>query len=169
MEALHPGVYIQEVSGGVRPIEGVSTSTAAFIGPAEKGQLDRPLMVTSYNEFETNYGSFLKDSWLAQAALAFFNNGGRRLYIVRVANGATTADITLADRKGTPAKTVTIAASSPGKWGNSLVVDIADGGQDAADEFKLTVRMEVSAPPNLVTTPNSSRSRPTTVCPTETW
>ena len=153
MEALHPGVYIQEVSGGVRPIEGVSTSTAAFIGPAEKGQLDRPLMVTSYNEFETNYGSFLKDSWLAQAALAFFNNGGRRLYIVRVASGATTADITLTDRKGAPAKTVTIAASSPGKWGNSLVVDIADGAQDAADEFKLTVRMEVSAPPNLVTTP----------------
>ena len=75
MELLHPGVYVQEVSSGVRPIEGVSTSTAAFIGPAERGPLDHAFMVTSFTEFETVYGGFMKDGWLAHSALQFFNMG----------------------------------------------------------------------------------------------
>ena len=152
METLHPGVYLQEVSSGVRPIEGVSTSTAAFIGPAEKGPLGRALMVTSFAEFETTYGGFFENSWLAQSALAFFNNGGRRLYVVRVAKDAETASVTLKDRKRSPDKTLTIAANSPGKWGNTLVVDIDDGSQDPSNEFKLSVKREISPPPNLVVT-----------------
>jgi phage tail sheath protein FI len=56
MERLHPGVYVEEVPGGARPIEGVSTSTAAFLGKAERGPLDRALLVTSFIEFQTNYG-----------------------------------------------------------------------------------------------------------------
>src|SRR4051794_40463752 len=99
MELLHPGVYVQEVSSGVRPIEGVSTSTAAFIGKSEKGLVDTAVMVTSFIEFQTVYGRFLDDSFLAHAALHYFNNGGNRLYVARVANGAVTATITLSDRK----------------------------------------------------------------------
>jgi len=140
MERLHPGVYIEEVPSGVRPIEGVSTSTAAFIGKAEKGPLDRALMVTSFIEFQTTFGTFLNDSYLAHSALQFFNNGGKRLYIVRVANGAVAADVALADRKGTPAKTITIFANSPGAWGNALDIDVADGAQDSGNEFKITVK-----------------------------
>ncbi|MCG3114290.1 MAG: phage tail sheath subtilisin-like domain-containing protein [Candidatus Manganitrophus sp. SA1] len=141
MERLHPGVYIEEVPSGVRPIEGVSTSTAAFIGKAEKGPLDRALMVTSFIEFQATYGTFQNDSYLAHAALQFFNNGGKRLYIVRVANGAVAADVAIADRKGTPAKTVTIFANSPGAWGNALDIDVADGAQDSGNEFKITVKL----------------------------
>src|SRR5215475_3104721 len=107
MELLHPGVYIQEIPSGVRPIEGVSTSTTAFLGKAEKGPLDHAFMVTSFTEFQTVYGGFLSDSYLAHAALQFFNNGGKRLYIVRVANKAMTADISLNDRKAAPAKALT--------------------------------------------------------------
>jgi phage tail sheath protein FI len=139
MELLHPGVYIQEISSGVRPIEGVSTSTTAFLGKAEKGPLDRAHMVTSFTEFQTVYGGFLNDSFLAHAALQYFNNGGKRLYVVRVANNAVTADISLNDRKATPAKTITIAASSAGKWGNDLDVDIANGSRDSANEFRIVV------------------------------
>lgn len=141
MERLHPGVYIEEVPSGVRPIEGVSTSTAAFIGKAEKGPLDRALMVTSFIEFQATYGTFQNDSYLAHAALQFFNNGGKRLYIVRVANGAVAADVAIADRKGTPAKTLTIFANSPGAWGNALDIDVADGAQDPGNEFKITVKL----------------------------
>lgn len=141
MERLHPGVYIEEVPSGVRPIEGVSTSTAAFIGKAEKGPLDRALMVTSFIEFQATYGTFQNDSYLAHAALQFFNNGGKRLYIVRVANGAVAADVAIADRKGTPAKTLTIFANSPGAWGNELDIDIADGSQDPGNEFRITVKL----------------------------
>ena len=141
MERLHPGVYIEEVPSGVRPIEGVSTSTAAFIGKAEKGPLDRALMVTSFIEFQTTYGTFQNDSYLAHSALQFFNNGGKRLYIVRVANGAVAADVAIADRKGTPAKTLTIFANSPGAWGNALDIDVADGAQNPGNEFKITVKL----------------------------
>lgn len=102
MELLHPGVYIQEVSSGVRPIEGVSTSTAAFLGKAAKGLLDRAVMVTSFIEFQALYGGFLNDSYLAHAAFQFFNNGGRRLYVLRVARDAVAADISIADRKAAP-------------------------------------------------------------------
>jgi phage tail sheath protein FI len=152
MELLHPGVYVQEVSSGVRPIEGASTSTAAFIGPAEKGPLDRAYMVTSFTEFQTVYGGFQKDSWLAQSALQFFNNGGKRLYIARIARNATTAAVTILDRQGSPAPTLTVTAASPGKWGNSLIVDIANGAQDTGDEFRLTVKQEVSTTPLVTTT-----------------
>ena len=81
----YPGVYVKEVSNGVRPIEGVCTSTAAFIGETEKGPLERVFMVTSYSEFETEYDKPLKARWLAYAVQRFFDNGGTRLYIARVA------------------------------------------------------------------------------------
>src|SRR5262249_33842949 len=139
MDLLHPGVYIQEIPSGVRPNDGVSTSTTAFLGKAEKGPLDRAFMVTSFTEFQTVYGGFLGDSYLAHAALQFFNNGGKRLYIVRVAHSAMTADISLNDRKAAPAKTLTIAASSAGAWGNELDVDLFDGSIDPANEFRITV------------------------------
>jgi len=148
MDRLHPGVYIEEVPSGVQPIEGVSTSTAAFIGKAEKGFLDRAFMVTSFPEFQTNYGSFLKDSYLAHAAFQFFNNGGKRLYIVRVAKNATTADISLADRKTpTPAKTITITANSPGKWANIINVSVVNGSNDPDNEFKIVITQDPSSTP----------------------
>src|SRR5258707_8359564 len=114
MERLHPGVYIQEVPSGVRPIEGVSTSTTAFIGKAEKGPLDHALMVTSFIEFQTQFGAFLNDSFLAQAGLEYFNNGGKRLYIVRVANGAAVASVGIGDRKTPVVRALTVSANSAG-------------------------------------------------------
>jgi uncharacterized protein len=140
MERLHPGVYVEEVQGGARPLEGVSTSTAAFLGKAETGPLDRAVLVTDFIDFQANYGGFLADSYLAHAALQFFNNGGKRLYIVRVARDAATADIRIGDRKGAPASALTITAASPGRWGNQLEAVVTNGTLDAADEFNLLIR-----------------------------
>src|SRR6185369_940642 len=94
-ELLHPGVYVREASSGVRPIEGVSTSTAAFVGVADKGPIPgtrlpngsiaEPVMVTSLTEYFRRFGDFRKDSFLTYAVRAFYENGGRRLYIVRIA------------------------------------------------------------------------------------
>ena len=98
MELLHPGVYLQEVPSGVRPIEGVSTSTAAFIGKAEMGSLDTAVLVTTMTEFSSRYGGFLTDGsgFLAHSVLQFFQNGGKRAYIARIAgNGAAPASITV--------------------------------------------------------------------------
>src|SRR4029450_10942764 len=94
-ELLHPGVYVQEIPSGVRPIEGVSTSTAAFIGVADKGpipgtilptgKMAQPVMVTSFTDYSRQFGGFRTDSFLTYAVRSFYDNGGRRLYIIRVA------------------------------------------------------------------------------------
>ncbi|MCE9672848.1 phage tail sheath subtilisin-like domain-containing protein [Myxococcus stipitatus] len=118
----------------------MSTSTTAFIGKAEKGPLDRAVMVTSFIEFQATYGGFLDDSYLAHSALKYFDNGGKRLYVLRVARDAGTAEVVIGDRKGAPAKTLTVTATSAGKWGNDLEVVVANGTLDPGDEFKLSIR-----------------------------
>ena len=138
METLHPGVYVQEIPSGLRPIEGVSTSNAAFIGKAQMGPVSQAKLVTTVQEFENTYGGYLADSSLAHAVHHFFNNGGKKAYIVRVTGaGAFTADISIKDRKG--AKTITIRAANPGEWGNKLDIVITDSIVDPGNEFTLEV------------------------------
>lgn len=85
-EYTYPGVYIQEVSGTPGPITGVSTSNLGLIGFTDKGPVDEPILVTSYPEFSTKFGSFTADGLTPTMAFAFFQNGGQRLYVVRVAS-----------------------------------------------------------------------------------
>lgn len=141
MELLHPGVYVQEVPSGVRPLEGVSTSTAAFLGAASSGPVDGAVMVTSFIEYESLFGGFRKDSYLTHAALHFFANGGRRLYVVRVAKDAQTASLRIADRREQAGVAVTVTATSPGAWGNELDITIADATLDGAGAYLLTVSL----------------------------
>lgn len=84
MERLFPGVHIEEASGQVKTIAGVSTATAAFVGHTEKGPVDQALPVSSFSEFEKHYGTDLENSFLPYSVLHFFNNGGKRLYVARV-------------------------------------------------------------------------------------
>ncbi len=93
-EYLHPGVYVQETPSVVRPIEGVSTSTAAFVGITDKGPVPGTLLptgrpaypdlVTSFTDYSRRYGGFRTDSFLTYAVQAFFQNGGQSVYIIRV-------------------------------------------------------------------------------------
>ncbi|MGB8507298.1 MAG: hypothetical protein WCD76_02745, partial [Pyrinomonadaceae bacterium] len=137
-ERLHPGVYIEEVSSGVRPIEGVSTSTAAFIGKAEMGTLGKAILVTGVPEYQKKYGAYLNDSFLSHSVLQFFNNGGKKCYVIRIAgSGATAAAIAIRDRKG--AKTLTIRAANEGAWGNNLDVVTSDGSANTDNEFAIQV------------------------------
>lgn len=139
-ERLHPGVYVEEVPSGVRPIEGVSTSTGAFIGKAEMGLMNKAVLITGVQEFETKYGGYLNGFFLSNAVHQFFNNGGKKCYIIRVAGaGAQAAAIVIKDRRGAPGKTITIAANSEGSWGNGLDVVIKDGAADPNNEFAIQV------------------------------
>src|SRR5687767_5877573 len=90
-EYLAPGVYVEERSGP-RSIEGVSTSTAGFVGMTARGpEIGLPVLVTSFGEFERQFGSFLRpvanaDGWhgyLPVAVKYFFDNGGKRAFISR--------------------------------------------------------------------------------------
>jgi len=89
-EYLAPGVYVEEIEIGAKPIEGVSTSTVGMVGAAERGKATGlPVLVTSFADFERKYGGFLgsqfgKDRYLAYAVDDYFRNGGQRLYIMRV-------------------------------------------------------------------------------------
>src|SRR5689334_21501254 len=102
-ERLHPGVYVQEVPSGSRPIEGASTSTAAFIGQTEMGAANKPVLVTSVSEFEAKYCGYLGKSFLSHAVHQFYNNGGKKCYIVRVTGAnAAMANIVIKDRRAAP-------------------------------------------------------------------
>jgi len=83
-EYLAPGVYVEEVERGAKPLEGVSTSTAGFLGPTERGPTD-PRLLTSFADFERAYGGHIDESYLATAVEGFFTNGGNRCYVGRIA------------------------------------------------------------------------------------
>src|SRR5467141_3605632 len=81
---LSPGVYVEEVEAGSRPIEGVGTATAAFVGLAEKGPVNTPTLVTNWSQFSQGFGGFLEGSYLAHSVYGYFLNGGGSAYIVRI-------------------------------------------------------------------------------------
>src|SRR5690349_7049490 len=91
-EYLTPGVYIEEIERGPKPIEGVPTSTAAFIGETERGPI-RPRLVTSYIDYQRWFGTSFRDArYMPQSVDGFFTNGGKRVYICRiVGNNAVAA------------------------------------------------------------------------------
>src|SRR3979411_3511218 len=81
---LSPGVYVEEVEAGSRPIEGVGTATAAFVGLAEKGPVNAPTLVTNWSQFSQAFGGFLEGSYLAHSVYGYFLHGGGSAYIVRL-------------------------------------------------------------------------------------
>ncbi|GIH14156.1 phage tail sheath family protein [Rugosimonospora africana] len=138
----YPGVYIEEISSGVRPLEVASTSTAAFVGLAEMGP-DAATRVTNWTEFQRLYGSFITDGYLAHSVFQYFNNGGRQCYIVRVTRSdAVTATVTVNNRAAAAVAGLTFSAKNKGAWGNSLFLQIEDGTLDPGNEFRLSVRRQ---------------------------
>src|SRR5437588_514880 len=81
---LSPGVYVEEVEAGSRPIEGVGTATAAFVGLAEKGPVNSPTLVTNWSQFAQTFGGFIEGSYLAHSVYGYFLNGGGSAFVVRI-------------------------------------------------------------------------------------
>ncbi|WP_141202942.1 phage tail sheath family protein [Streptomyces griseorubiginosus] len=144
MPALsYPGVYVQEVAGGVRPLDTASTSTAAFVGLSEMGPDTGAGLVTNWTDFQRVYGSFIADGHLAHGVFQYFANGGRQCYIVRVTRrDATVADVTVHNRAVSPVAGMKFSAKSKGEWGNTLLLQIEDATLDPGNLFKLTVRRQ---------------------------
>lgn len=87
VQTSYPGVYIDEFAPAP-PIQGVSTSTAAFIGPALMGDLRMPKKITSWDQFKQIFGSQPQSGlYLWYAVRGFFENGGQECYVVRASNG----------------------------------------------------------------------------------
>lgn len=91
-EYLSPGVYVEEVDTGAKPIEGVSTSTGGMVGVTKRGPVTGlPVLVTSFADFRRKFGGFFDFGstfsgyqYLPYAVEGFFINGGKRVYIKRV-------------------------------------------------------------------------------------
>jgi phage tail sheath protein FI len=85
---LTPGVYVEEVDRGTKPIEGVGTAVAAFLGIAEKGPVGKATMVANWTQFVNVFGGFIPGAYLAHSVYGYFNNGGTLAYVVRIGGEA---------------------------------------------------------------------------------
>jgi phage tail sheath protein FI len=154
---LTPGVYVEEVDKGSKPIEGVGTATAAFVGFAERGPINQPTFVTSWTQFVSTFGAFIPGGYLAHAVYGFFNNGGATAYITRIpldeADAASArgtkalpaAVLELPARAGAGAVSLDVTAREGGSAGSDITIEVqpatAPEGKTAADdEFTLVVK-----------------------------
>ena len=81
---LSPGVYVEEVDRGSKPIEAVGTNTVGFLGESAKGPANEPVLITNWSQFVKTFGDFTQSTHLAHAVYGFFNNGGSRVFVVNV-------------------------------------------------------------------------------------
>ncbi|WP_255948542.1 phage tail sheath subtilisin-like domain-containing protein [Streptomyces odontomachi] len=149
---LSPGVYVEEVASGSRPIEGAGTSVAAFVGLAPTGPLNEPTLVTNWTQYVAAFGDFTDGYYLAHSVYGFFNNGGTAAYVVRVGGAAAGAAGEAAALTGSSGQaalpagepkqlgTFTVTATAAGQQG-PLSVEVADpDGEGPAERFKLIVK-----------------------------
>lgn len=150
-EYLSPGVYVEEVSSGVKPIEGVGTSTGAFVGIAEQGPIGQAVLIPNWTQFVKIFGSFFPNYYLAHAVNQFFKEGGTRCFVVRTCHYDKITDAksknarysieTLKDESDK--ESILIQASSEGKWGDKLRVEIKKTpGKIDEKQFNLVVKLE---------------------------
>jgi phage tail sheath protein FI len=136
-----PGVYIEEIPSGVRTITGVATSITAFLGRASRGPVNEPVTITSFGDFERQFGGLAADSTMSYAVRDFYVNGGSQGIIVRLVSGAEPAEIPLPTGAAAPNDELLLVAASPGSWGNNLSALVNYDTRDPADTslFNLTI------------------------------
>jgi hypothetical protein len=128
---LTPGVYYQRVDASPPAITAIRTDIAGFVGIAVRGPVDTAIPVESFRQFQAQFGTFTGVGFLAYTVRAFFENGGRRCWIVRVASGdpvggAAPAGATVQSASAAPRDVWRISASSPGVWGDNLTVTVQE-------------------------------------------
>ncbi|KOU73536.1 MULTISPECIES: phage tail sheath family protein [unclassified Streptomyces] len=146
---LTPGVYVEEVQSGARPIEGVGTAVAAFVGFAQTGPFHEPTLVTSWDQYSQHFGGFTEGTYLPHAVYGYFANGGGAAYVVRI-GGSDRADASSAPaaagsvpqpRAAQPVELGGfLITARPGITGVSVEIADADGENPPEDRFKLLVR-----------------------------
>jgi len=138
---LHPGVYIEEIPSGAKPIEGVSTSTAAFVGYTTKGPMRdpddpndavKPVLIFKFDDYVRRFGGLRSLGKEAEgdpmgfSVKAFFQNGGTKAYIVRLAkDDPPSAPLAAAvGFLGVNGTMLLVSAVNKGTWGNGLIVKL---------------------------------------------
>jgi phage tail sheath protein FI len=147
---LSPGVYMEEVSSGSKPIEAVGTAIAAFVGFTEKGPLNEPTLVTNWTQYTRSFGGFVDGAYLPGAVFGYFLNGGGSAYVVRIGhdgqesdaatNGAVYARAELPGGSGGDKPALAVRSLRPVNDANDISVEISDASEASEDTFKLVVR-----------------------------
>ena len=153
-EYLSPGVYIEEVNSGPRPIEGVGTAMAAFVGFAPSGPANTPMLVTSWQQYVDTFGALeeggsknphMPNAFLSYSIYGYFNNGGTRCYVTRVvATGgkeerAASAQLPSRASKAVPSLTIT----TKGAASSDVSVEVTRPPSDDVDEGAFTLRVKM--------------------------
>jgi Bacteriophage tail sheath protein len=151
-----PGVYIEELPSGVRPVTAVATSTAAFIGTFRKGLIDEAVQLLSIADFEREYGGLERQSEASYAINQFFLNGGTEAWVVRIGQpdppiapgtvATAAAGGTFFDSAGAGVldffagrRIRGASARNPGDWGRFLRLEVEHNGTAATSTFNLFV------------------------------
>ncbi|TFV81746.1 phage tail sheath family protein [Microbacterium sp. dk485] len=154
---LSPGVYVHEVDAATRPIEGVGTAVAAFVGVAPDGPQNQPTLVSNWTQYVDTFGGLYAGAYLAYAVYGYFLNGGGNCYIVRI--GTSEQGPGRESKKEKDAKSVNaaptvtiggyaITAKSAAANAKPVKVEVGPAGGEAPaeDEFKVSVILEGRAP-----------------------
>ncbi len=162
---LSPGVYMEEVDRGTKPIESVGTAVAAFIGYTEKatdvknGQtislVGKPTLVTNWSQYLQKFGGFAAGAYLPDSVYGYFNNGGTIAYVVSLKTLGSSADPDVATPAKATLKTegergqklIDIVAKEGGNKGNSIEVEVrpveatGEDGKAKPSEFNLVIKV----------------------------
>lgn len=143
---LHPGVYVREIPGGTRAIEGVPTSTTVFVGETERGPLV-PTRINGRTQYERVFGGYRRHlpagangRVLQPYALdGFFGNGGTQAYVLRAIDEPVGGAVTAFRAEDGGAAREFVEAASPGAWGNNVSVTAAASTDGDTARFRLAV------------------------------
>ena len=149
---LTPGVYVEEVPSASKPIEGVGTSVAAFVGLAPGGPLNTPVQVSNWTQFARTFGDptrddgspYMKGAYLAYAVAGYFDNGGSICWVVRVGgqpDGARQAALPAAGAEGGESLRVIARADAEEPVAVELSEESGDGanGNGGGKTYKVVV------------------------------
>jgi len=125
-----PGIYNEALERRHTPITLGRSGVVGFVGLAQRGPTDLPTRITGMAQFTDVFGDLPEGGFLGPAVEAFFHNGGRECYVVRVAHRsgrsggdfAESASLRLNDHEGQP--TLQVEAVSEGTWGNQVAVTV---------------------------------------------
>src|SRR5690606_25234682 len=158
---LTPGIFVEEKKSGIQPIEGVSTSVAAFVGVTQKGPVAKATLITGLAEFVQVFGGPIaviagtQEHYLYYAVRHFFLEGGTKCFVVRTVgfadvNDAASIQAVSAFRDfpavrmdGTAvAAALRVSALNEGRWGEGLEIQIEN-----ASRFSLLLAENVAGGP----------------------
>jgi hypothetical protein len=145
---LSPGVYVEEVSAGSRPIEGVGTALSAFVGFTERGPMHEPVLVTNWTQYTKTFGSFVDNAYLPHSVYGYFLNGGGSAYVVSIGAlgetddpAPTPATAELTSGTDTAKSAFTVRALTDGQAGRDISIEVSDATEPGEDNFKLVVHV----------------------------